>query len=99
MLVGIKPHHGLKNAGSDLVGECDQPDLGKIKIERAFQQWVNCQYQRLNQVVEKMRKTDGTQHAETSATFFRKSFGYRDGGQVVLRKTSLMVESIHRERS
>lgn len=64
-MVGVEPHHRLEQGRCDLVGERDQSDLRKGELELSLQQRIDCQDQRLDHVVQKVRKTDRTEHSET----------------------------------
>ena len=72
VLIGVNADERLQHRRADLVGQRYQADLGEIQIEFALQQRVDRNDQRLDQVVEEMRKTDRAQKLEAR--------GLDDGG-------------------
>jgi len=63
MAVGIPSDHRLQQRRGGLVGQRDQPDLAKAEVERALEQRIDRQHQRLNRVIQEMTEADGDQHA------------------------------------
>ena len=62
MAVGVEPDQGLEQGSGDLVGQRDQTDLREGEMERALEQRIDRKDQRLDHVVQKMRKADGAEH-------------------------------------
>jgi len=67
MAVSVESNHRLEQGSGDLVGQRDQADLRKGEQERTFEQGIDCKDQRLDHVVQKMRKADGAEHPEACA--------------------------------
>ena len=64
MTVGVVADQRLQQRGCELESQRDQADLRKGEVKIALEQRVNCEHQRLNRVVEEMRKTDRGENPE-----------------------------------
>ena len=64
MAVSVESDDGLEKGSGDLIGQCDQTDLRKGELERTLEQGIDRKDQRLDHVVQKMRKADGAEHPE-----------------------------------
>jgi hypothetical protein len=67
--VGPEADDGLKERGGDLIGESDEADLGKVKLERGFQNRVDGGQQRLHHVVDEVANADGGEDTEERGVF------------------------------
>ena len=63
-LVRIDADHGLQHRCADLVCQCDRADLHEIQLKLALHQRIDRDDQRLDHVVEKVRKADRAQDPE-----------------------------------
>ena len=64
MPVGVGADQRLQYRCADLVGQGDRADLGEAQAELAFQQGIDRNDQRLNEIVEKVREADCPQQVE-----------------------------------
>jgi hypothetical protein len=65
--VGEHAHQRLQQRRGELVGQRDQSDLAEIEREIVLEDRIDGEDQRLDHVVEQMRKTDGAKDAEIGA--------------------------------
>ncbi len=64
IFVGVVTHQRLQQRGGELIGKGDQTDLGEIQVEIGLEQRIDRQNQRLDHVVEEMRKADRSEDAK-----------------------------------
>ena len=64
MFVGVDPNDGLEDRRAHLIGKGDRADLHEAQRELTLENRVNGDDQRLNHVVEKMRKADRAENFE-----------------------------------
>ena len=69
MAIRVETNHGLQEGGGQLEGERDEADLREAEPEGRFQDWVDRRNQRLDHVVEQVRKAERQQDGEPCSLF------------------------------
>ena len=65
--IGVEPHQGLQHRGGELEGEGDQAHLREGQVERLLEQRVDRRQERLDRVVEHVRKAQRQQNSKDGA--------------------------------
>ena len=64
--IRIESNARLQNGRSHLEAERDQTDLDEAEMEARFEQWIDRRDERLDRVVEQVRKTDRKKNGKHS---------------------------------
>jgi len=62
--VGKGADQGLQQRRCRLIGEGNEPDMGKVEIEGRFQVGIDRRQERLHHVVQRVAESDGEEHRE-----------------------------------